>query len=96
MFICLQVTRNPDERCVFCGFDAAMKSVLSDSVESAAGAHIVILSRGDSSSLTLREANDIRQYVSNNKIRVSSVLMPKNQKNSPLPFYDEVRNLFTY
>ena len=88
--LCLQVTRNPDDRCVFCGFDATMKSVLTDSVETAAGAHIVVVTRGDSTSLTNTDRINIRQYVGLNKIRVSSVLVPKNPKDFPLPFYDEV------
>ena len=68
-----------------------MKSVFLDSASQAAGAHIVLVTRGDLSSLTLTEANDIRNYAQNNKIKVSTVLVPKGNNQRPLSFYDEVK-----
>ena len=90
MFVAsFQVTRNPDERCVFCGFDSAMKSVLLESGDMAAGAHIILVTRGDRTSLTRVESDNIIKYTNNNKIKVSTILVPRS-RDTPLPFYDKV------
>ena len=84
-----KVQRSPNERCVLCGFDDAMKRVLLGNGDLAAGAHIILVTRGDTTTLTQREASEIQSYVKENKIKVSSILVPEN-RNKPLDFYDEI------
>jgi len=51
-----KVQRNPNQRCVICGVQTAMQKVLSGEE---AGAHLILITRGDNNTLSLTDENII-------------------------------------
>lgn len=78
-----------DERCVLCGINMAMTEVLGEHKE---GAHIIIITRGSSDTLSIMEETVIKEYVEYYQIHVSVIIVPKN-KGTFLTFYDELAHM---
>ena len=79
-----KVGLSPDKRCVICGVQQALQGVLSE--EDAAGGHIILVTRGDNSSLSLTDENFILEHAKFYNVRFSSILLPSTAP--ALPFYD--------
>jgi len=71
-------------RCVACVLDMAVNQVMK---EDTAGAHIVLITRGSSDSLSLTDERIIAEYVNNYDIKVSSIIIPTVNH---LSFYDQI------
>ena len=54
-----KVQRSPDQRCVRCGIEAAVRQVLNGDE---AGAHIIVVTRGDNDTLNFEDQNVIREF----------------------------------
>lgn len=80
-----KVASSPDERCVFCGIKVAIEQVL-DGDE--AGAHIILVTRGENDSLGLDHEGTILKYVRDFQVKFSNILVPEGQ-NTVLSFYDK-------
>ena len=83
-----KVQRSPNERCVFCGIKVAMEEVLLGNGDLAAGAHIILVTRGTNDSLSLQQENAILKYAQDNKVHFSAILLPEN--NPAKKFYDKL------
>ena len=83
-----KVQRSSNRRCVYCGIKAAMEEVLLGNGDLAAGAHIILVTRGTNDSLTYDQERTILKYAENNKVRFSSILLP--ERNSAKQFYDKL------
>merc|ERR1719330_419858 len=71
-------------RCVACVLDMAVNQVME---EDTVGAHIVLITRGSSDSLSLTDERIISEYVNNYDIKVSSIIIPTVNH---LSFYDQI------
>jgi hypothetical protein len=81
-----KVERSPNQRCVVCGFQTAMQKVLPGEE---AGAHLILVTRGDNYTLSLTDENLILEHVRKYQIKFSSILLPHGEQ-SALSFYDSV------
>ena len=86
-----KVQRSSNERCIYCGIKAAMDDVLLGNGDVAAGAHIILVTRGTNESLQLGDQNAILKYAQDNKVRFSSILLPEN--NPANSFYDKLSKI---
>ncbi len=80
-----KVQRSPDQRCVRCGVEAVIQQVLAGDE---AGAHIILVTRGDNG-LNISDEAAITAMASSFQIRFSSVLVPRGGK-SPSHYYDSI------
>ncbi|TRY61771.1 hypothetical protein TCAL_12265 [Tigriopus californicus] len=78
-----KVQRNSDKRCVICGIQTALRSVLRGSE---AGAHIILVSKGDNLTLSLTDENTILEHARTYNIKFSNILVPG--RHPALSFYD--------
>lgn len=83
-----KVQRSSNKRCIFCGIKMAMDNVLLKDGDVAAGAHIVLITRGTNEPLPLQEQNAILKYAKDNKVRFSSILLPEDSPSNS--FYDKL------
>lgn len=81
-----KVQRSPDQRCVICGVQTAMRQVL-DGDES--GAHVILVTRGDNDTLSLTDENLILEFARYYQVKFSSILVPE-AKRTALSFYDNL------
>ena len=84
-----KVQRSPNQRCVVCGFQTAMQKVLSGEE---AGAHLILVTRGDNYTLSLTDENLILEHVRKFQIKFSAILLPQGEQ-SALSFYDSVSQI---
>ena len=84
-----KVQRSPDLRCVKCGLEAAVRQVLNGDE---AGAHVILITRGDNDTLNFADQNDILKLASEYQVRFSSLLVPRFGA-SALNFYDKLSQL---
>ena len=73
-----------DVRCVVCLFQNILHQVLKGDT---AGAHIILLTRGDQHSASLTDQQIISEYVHQYGIKVSTIIIPTSNH---LPFYDKI------
>lgn len=86
-----KVQRSSKERCIYCGIKMAMDNVLLGNGDIAAGAHIVLVTRGTKDPLPLQEQTAILKYAQDNKVRFSSILLPENSPSNS--FYDKLSKI---
>ena len=86
-----KVQRSSNKRCVYCGIKVTMDKVLLGNGDLAAGAHIILVTRGTNDSLSLQEQNAILKYAYDNKVRFSSILLPENNPSNS--FYDKLSKI---
>ena len=84
-----KVQRSPNQRCVVCGFQTAMQKVLNGEE---AGAHLILITRGDNYTLSLTDEHLILEHVRKFQIKFSAILLPQGEQ-SALSFYDSVSQL---
>ena len=82
-----KVQRSPDQRCVICGIQTAMRQVLSGEE---AGAHVILVTRGDNDTLSLTDENLILEFARYYQVKFSSILVPTTKS---LSFYDSLSKL---
>ena len=82
-----KVQRSPDQRCVICGIQTAMRDVLSGEE---AGAHVILVTRGDNDTLSLTDENLILEFARYYQVKFSSILVPTAKS---LSFYDSLSKL---
>ena len=71
-----KVQRSPDQRCVRCGIEAAVRKVLNGDE---AGAHIIVVTRGDNDTLNFEDQNVIREFAKTYQVCKEMLeIMPKN------------------
>lgn len=75
-----------DVKCLLCGVQQAIQEVLRGNM---AGAHLVLLTRGSTDTLSISDEQTIEEYVKYYHLKVSSILIPESQK-LPLAFYDSI------
>lgn len=81
-----KVQRSPDQRCVICGVQTAMQSVL-DGDE--AGTHVILVTRGDNNTLSLTDESLILEHARYYQVKFSAILVPESARPA-LAFYDSL------
>ena len=80
-----KVQRSPRQRCVICGVDAAMESILKDKE---AGGHLILITRGDNGTLSYTDERQMLERAEYYNVKFSSILVP--DLAPALSFYDHV------
>ena len=83
-----KVQRSSNKRCIYCGIKMAMDDVLLKNGDVAAGAHIILLTRGTRDPLPIEQQTEILKYAQENKVRFSSILLPEESPSNS--FYDKL------
>ena len=88
-----KVQRSPDQRCVRCGIEAAVRQVLNGDE---AGAHIIVVTRGDNDTLNFEDQNLIREFAKTYQVRNELLeITPKNYYGN-YPILKSHQNDFTW
>ena len=85
-----RVQTSSDKVCTMCGLNTTMKRILNSN--DAAGGHLILIKRLNNDDLNINDEQNIREYLKNNKVKFSTVMINDGSK-TPHPFYDEISRL---